>query len=230
MKNITLIVLLFATLVTAGCEHKIPATETERPPAFDPQHFSGGRIYTISGENSEIRIRVYRGGPLARLGHNHVIATRDIRGKLYHHPELRRSGLVMSLPVNSFDVDTPEHRQGAGEGFDVMPSEKDIQGTRNNMLSERLLHSDQFPYVEIVSVEISGELPEPDILLRIAVRDVSHDVRIQAGVQLQNNKLIIDGKTRLSQSQLGLTPFSILMGAIAVQDEMDIEFHLVAEN
>jgi hypothetical protein len=215
-------------LATAGCGYKTPPTEAERPPAFDPQQFTGGQIYTISGEDSEIRINVYRGGTLAKMGHNHVIATRDIRGNIYHHPELRRSGIIVYLPVNSFEVDNKEHRQAAGAGFEILPPEKDIQGTRGNMLGEQLLYGENYPDIELTSVEINGDMPQPDILLRITVRDNSRDIRIPANVKLDDNKLMIDGHTRLRQSDLGLTPFSILMGAIAVQDEMDVEFHIIA--
>lgn len=230
MKIIKITVLLLTALATAGCEqYKAPAIETEiQVPAFDPRQFAGGRIYAISGRESEIRIKVYRSGALARLGHNHVIATRDIRGNIYRHPELRRSGIIMRLPVNRFEVDNTEHRQAAGAGFEIMPPGKDIQGTRSNMLGKQLLHSENYPDIELTSVEINGDMPQPDILLRIMVRENSRDIRIPATVKFDNNKLVIDGQARLRQSDLGLTPFSILMGAIAVQDEMDIQFHIVA--
>jgi len=40
--------------------------------------------------------------------------------------------------------------------------------------------------------------------------------------------LEISGEFPLRQSELGLTPFSALLGALQVQDEMRVNFHIVA--
>ncbi|MGH8275601.1 MAG: YceI family protein, partial [Steroidobacteraceae bacterium] len=41
-------------------------------------------------------------------------------------------------------------------------------------------------------------------------------------------ELIVSGEGPLRQSDLGLTPFTALMGALAVQDEMRVRFRIVA--
>src|SRR5258707_12134748 len=47
--------------------------EPTRPPA-------GAAAYSIDSAQSELRLLVYRAGPMARLGHNHVILNRAVGG------------------------------------------------------------------------------------------------------------------------------------------------------
>lgn len=220
--------LLLLALGFSGC---VPPTTIERDglrPAFDPSRFRDGEIYEISPQASEIRVLVYRSGPLARLGHNHVISTRNIQGKIYRHQELRYSGMVMQLPVNGFEVDNPSLRAAAGPAFGTMPSGQDIAGTRNNMLSEQVLNFAQYPYIRLVSVNISNNTGRSSALLRITVRDISTDVNIPFETRYEDQRITIKGQAGISQKALGMKPFSILMGAIAVQDQLTVQFDLVA--
>src|SRR5260370_42498858 len=52
---------------------EVEGVETARPPA-------GAAAYSIDSAQSELRLLVHRAGPLARLGHNHVILNRAIGG------------------------------------------------------------------------------------------------------------------------------------------------------
>ena len=46
--------------------------------------------------------------------------------------------------------------------------------------------------------------------------------------QLNGATLTVSGEFALRQSELGLTPFSAMLGALQVQDEMHLSFRLVA--
>jgi hypothetical protein len=45
---------------------------------------------------------------------------------------------------------------------------------------------------------------------------------------LENSRLIVSGELPIKQSDLGLTPFSAMLGALQVQDEMRVRFRIVA--
>lgn len=218
---------LLLALQLFGCA---PTTKEEAllPPAFDPSRFRGGEIYEIDPQLSQIRVLVYRSGPLSRLGHNHVISTRDIHGKIYRHRQLRYSGIVMQLPVDSFEVDNPALRSAAGQAFNTVPSRKDIAGTRGNMLGVHVLDSKQFPDIQLVSVDISGDGASLNARMRVTLRGVSTDINVPFKVHYKGRQILVNGQTEISQTTLGMKPFSILMGAIAVQDEMTVQFDLVA--
>jgi polyisoprenoid-binding protein YceI len=166
---------------------------------------------------------------LAKLGHNHVISTRDIQGKIYRHPLLEKSGIIVRLPVASFEIDDPVLRRLAGEEFASTPTTQDIDGTRRNMLSEKLLNAATHPHIDITSVAFHETPAHYLAQLRFEVAGNIRDIEIPAVVEETGNRILIRGSTRIKQSDLGLTPFSIMMGAISVQDEMNIEFRLLAE-
>ena len=44
----------------------------------------------------------------------------------------------------------------------------------------------------------------------------------------QDDQIIVSGEFPLKQTDLGLTPFSALLGALQVVDEMKVRFHIVA--
>ena len=59
-------------------------------------------------------------------------------------------------------------------------------------------------------------------------RGQSHTVRMPLHYALAAGTLTVTGEAPLRQSELGLTPFTALMGALAVQDEMRLEVRIVA--
>jgi hypothetical protein len=60
------------------------------------------------------------------------------------------------------------------------------------------------------------------------VRDRWHTLRVPLRYQLTGDTLTVTGEMALRQSELGLTPFTALMGALAVEDEMRVRFRIVA--
>ena len=46
--------------------------------------------------------------------------------------------------------------------------------------------------------------------------------------ELSADQLVLEGSSPLRQSELGLTPFSAMMGALQVQDEMQVSYRIVA--
>ena len=70
-----------------------------------------GRVYRVDEHQSELRILVYRAGPLARLGHNHVIVNHAIRGAVSLADVAGESGFQLSVPVAGFVVDDREVRK-----------------------------------------------------------------------------------------------------------------------
>lgn len=215
-------------LLLNGCGAPTTTETKTQPAAFNPARFTGGRIYDVPAGDSRLIITVYRGGAMARLGHNHVISTSDIRGALYRHPEPNRSGAVLTIPVESLEVDNVELRRRDPETFDSEITEEAIEDTRRNMLGEQLLDAERYPDIRVVSVSIKGSGPDYETTLRFTVRDRHHDLRIPVEVEETGDRLIVTGRTEVLQSELGLEPYSAMMGALRVRDRMDLEFRITA--
>lgn len=184
--------------------------------------------YVVDREASWLRVLIYRGGLFAGAGHNHVVASNDLAGTVTLAAEVSGSGVSLDFPVATLDVDDPTLRQAEGESFPDELSDRDIEGTRKNMLGPRLLDADRFADVRIVSREVSGALPDVSVSADVTIKGVSRQVVFPASVTLAGDVLIADGRVRVSHAELGLKPFSVLFGTLRVADEVLIKYHIVA--
>ncbi len=182
---------------------------------------------TVDAQASEIRLLVYRAGPLARFGHNHVITGR-VRGEIRAAERAAESGFRLEIPVASFAVDPPAARAEEGEDFAATVSAEARQATRENMLGENVLDAANSPSIEVASIALSGPRWNPTVLARARLRGATRYLRFPAAVIEQEHRLTVIANFRIRQSDFGLVPFSIFGGAIQVRDAIDVRLRLVA--
>ena len=60
------------------------------------------------------------------------------------------------------------------------------------------------------------------------VRGHRSDVTVPVSYTLNAKELLVQGELPLKQTDLGLTPFTAMLGALAVRDEMQLGFRIVA--
>lgn len=222
--------ILFATVVAAGllaaCAPQPPAGPAakagpaEFPAAYYLQAAADGKpVFRIDPSRSLVVVEVRRGGSLAKFGHDHVIASHDVTG--FVATAEGRSDLYVAL--DRLIVDEPGLRAEAG--FDTQPSESDIAGTRRNML-ERVLDAAQYPFV---TVRVAGSGGDSRVLeVAVTLHGVTRALQVPARFESAGEELGVSGRFSLKQSDFGITPFSILGGAIQVQDRVDLRFRIHA--
>ena len=188
---------------------------------------AGGEAYRIDPAASEIHILVYRAGPLARLGHNHVIAAQDPEGEVLLRSDRQASSFELLLAVDRLTVDAPALRERYGEQFASTPTEADIAGTRNNMLGPALLDAAAYPYVRIAGRLAAG--PDGDtVSLEIALKDTVVQRSVPISLEIGADSLTAQGAVEIDHAELGLAPFSVMLGALRVAETMEIKFSLIA--
>jgi len=192
-----------------------------------------GRPYEVVAAESLLTVRVYRGGTLAAAGHNHVIAARTLEGTFYLPQDARQAGFEVRFAVAELTVDERELRAlepPAEFPPDVPQSAR--EGTRRNMLSAAVLDADEYAEVvlraERLEPAASGAAGEVTAHIEAQVRDQQRSITLPVRYELAGNTLTVMGETALRQSDLGLTPFTAFLGALAVQDEMRVRFRIVA--
>ncbi len=184
-------------------------------------------IYQVDAHSS-LLLKVYRDGPLARFGHNHVIAVAGLSGTVYREKELSRSDFELNIPTLQLMVDNAADRAAAGADFSGELTPFAIAGTRENMLGPKLLAAQQYPDIKLNSVALHGELPNLQFTVNVVVRGFESQWQMPASVTIDDNTIVADGHIVLSQTQLGLSPYSVLGGGLRVRDDIDVEYHLIA--
>ena len=180
---------------------------------------------------SLLTIQVYRGGPLAKAGHNHVIASHDLSGTIYVAPVPTQTTFEVRLPVTTLSVDEPALRAQAGSDFGAAVPDSAREGTRQNMLGAALLNAQVFPEIVLSSASLEsadGGPGEVTAHVTAQVRGTPHSIVIRAHYQLDATQVRISGEAPLRQTDLGLTPFAAMVGALQVEDEMRVKLLIVA--
>ncbi|MGI9329222.1 MAG: YceI family protein [Gammaproteobacteria bacterium] len=185
------------------------------------------KFLLIPGE-SWVRILVYRDGALAALGHNHVISTTAISGQLAVGSTPARSAISFEFPLSSLSVDLPELRDAEGDDFPGELDQASIDGTRANMLGEKVLAAARFPAIQLRSHRIAGDYPDLSLLMDVTVREQTTRITVPATVTANPTEIVAEGSLKLRQTELGLVPFSVAFGALSVRDEMQLKFRLLA--
>ncbi|MEA2093151.1 MAG: YceI family protein [Pseudomonadota bacterium] len=198
------------------------------PPPEPEEKPSSSQTYRIDAAASDIWIFVYRKGNLSRLGHDHVIAAGKIDGSVRLTDPVNDSSLEMSIPVASLVVDDPDVRNRAGLESGSNPEQKDIDSTRRGMLGEKILDAEQFGAVRIEAQVAGGKLPALELDLSITIRGVTKKIRSPARLEKTAGKIIVTGNLEIKQSDYGIAPFSVLAGALAVKDELKIQYRIVS--
>ena len=204
-----------------------------RPPAPRPRAASAGSLslplpgsYAIDSNDSALRLLIYRAGPLAALGHNHVVVSHAVTGLVQVGGSVAESSFSLRVPVESFVVDESQARRQEGSDFagDIASDAK--LDTRSNMLSSALLDAAHYPEIIVTSLTLSSTPEGP--MAELCIHVAGHMAKLSAPFNLQRDahRMTAMGAVELRQSTLGLTPHSLLHGALQVQDAMLLKFSL----
>lgn len=186
--------------------------------------------YTVDPARSDIHWRIYRAGPLAEKGHNHVISARRFSGAV----TLVRGGpstFELAIPVTALEVDNPALRRRYGPGFDTGLTEADRAATRANMLGPSLLDSARHAQIRLTgSATLDPGTAGTQVLLPVAVSIAGRTVRLRlpATISVSGRELRARGSFSLSHRQLGLRPFTAALGALRVAERIDFSFDIRA--
>lgn len=215
----------------AACQTSPPPAEVPPapPPAAEISAIPpGAKTYSVVPEESLLQILVYRGGAMARLGHNHVIASHRLNGAVYVLDDPTQMRFDVSFPVNELTVDEPAMREMAGPDFPPNVPQTARDGTRTNLLSEALLDGANYPDIRLRATEVVAAGDGYDVGVEITLKSQVHTVRVPVTLERKAGALKASGEFPLKQSDLGLKPFSVAMGTLIVLDEMRVRFEVSA--
>ena len=212
--------LLPVLLLLAACGRQlappVPGPEADRGP-YQAGTPAGAAVYTVDPQASLVAVTVRRAGLMARLGHDHVVASRTLSG----HVAPGAGSADLSFRLDQMTVDEPQLLRDAGIG--KQPSPEAVAGTRANMLG-RALDAQRYPVVTLHAQR------QADGRLRVAVtlHGTTRWLALPAAVRIDTDQVIASGTARLKQTDFGITPFSVGGGLLSVQDELEVRYNIVA--
>lgn len=220
--------LLFPLVLFAGCESapSRPPPATSPVPSVDVIPDEAQR-FAVDPAASEIRLLVYRDGPLARFGHNHVIIGKP-SGDVFVGKSAAESAFRLEVPVGTFEIDPAPPRSEEGEDFAAAVSPQAREATRANMLGTEVLDARRNRSIAIASVSLQGPRWNPTVLARVTLRGSAHNVSFPAAVFERGDQLVVVASFDIRQSDFGITPYSTLGGGLRVRDVIHVRVRLSA--
>lgn len=216
--------LLPLALAACAGPPREPAKALPQPPPAMPA--TAGEAWQVTG--SQLAIRVYRDGPMQKLGHNHLITTQAIAGEIRLAKPPAASRFALRLPLHALVVDDPGERARAGGEFVAPVPDKDREATRRNLLGERVLDAARQGEMLLTSESISGGPTRFEARVRVAFAGAEHVVAVPFTVEVAGGRLVARADFRLTHAQLGLEPFQVALGALRVREDFEVDLTVEA--
>ena len=194
-----------------------PASSEPGPDARQAAAAPGAAAYAVDPGASFITVTVRRAGLMARLGHDHLVASHTLAG--YVSPSADRADI--SFRADQMTVDEAQLLREAG--ITKQPSPEAVEGTRKNMLGP-VLETQRYPLIMLHATRLADGRPR----VAVTLHGVTRQLDLPATVQVDAAQVSASGALRLKQSDFGITPFSVGGGLLSVQDELEVRYNIVA--
>ncbi|HEX7928116.1 MAG TPA: YceI family protein, partial [bacterium] len=156
-----------------------------------------------------------------------VMLAKEVTGRLsLDAGDVTRSSFSLQVNAAAFDVDPPAEREKAGFHSELTAGNR--QSIQEAMSGPQVLDVAKFPAITAVSERVTGRQPDLIVEMRVKIRDREQVVKVPAKVVVALDHVQASGSFELLQSSFGITPYETLMGAIAVQDKIVVQFNILA--
>jgi hypothetical protein len=188
-----------------------------------------GERYVVDPAASDLHWLVYKAGTLSRLGHNHTVAVGDLGGNVtVNTRDLTASRFELEFSVAKLVVDDPMLRGTLGADFTSVPTADDIAGTTKNMLSDRVLDGEKHPRIRIVGTGPMGNGGKQALAVQVELLGRTVDLTVPTEVSIDGGELRATGEFELNHADLGMEPFSVMLGALAVGEKLSFSYDVKA--
>jgi polyisoprenoid-binding protein YceI len=148
----------------------------------------------------------------AKLAHDLVLSPTSWRGTLNVDADNpAASGAELSIDARSIQI-----LESVGGVMSL--SDKD-KGKIGKNMEEDVLQVNKFPELTFESTSVSGSAPNFNVAGNMTIRGTTRPVNVALTV----NGTQVNARTSISQKDFGIKPFSAMMGAIKLRDDVDFE-------
>jgi len=226
---IKLSIAVCCAIILSSCSKSIKQLETPvLPDQFAIERYTSTNstsVFKVDSLQSDVMITVRRGGLMAKLGHDHIVSSRQLQGFILMDQDNQRCHADFYIPVHLMEVDNPQLRAQAQ--MQTTPSDKDIAGTRINMLKS--INAKQFPFVQLRSADCSEIFTNSSVAIEIQLHGVTRNQQIDFNWHRDKAGVLTAQSTfSLLQTDFNIAPFSIMNGLIKVEDKLEIDVQLTA--
>jgi hypothetical protein len=218
------VVILVVSFAVTDSLAQTPQPGEAQPP---PKVWAPGEVHP---GNTRIYVHVFKTG----MGHEHAVVGR-VRDGVIHLGAAQNAGRVVA-DLTSFAADLEYARKLLG-----LPGESDADTQKKvnaNMLGREVLDVLHFPTAtgDITSARLlpqpsANGLPQYLLEGELTLHGVTKKMSVVAEALEQNGWVRLRGHVSLKQSDFGMQPYTAMLGAIGVADQLELygEAYIVKE-
>lgn len=182
--------------------------------------------YAIDAARSEIAVKVFKAGVASALAHDHVVRATRWQATLDVTPDPVALAADVRVDATALEVDEPDAR--ARHGLDGALSDGDRAQVRASMLGADQLDVAQHPEIRFAASVIERDGEGFRLAGDLSLHGRTKRVTLPLAIERDGDAFTARGRVRVKQSDFGITPYSAFLGAVRVQDEVEIVFAVVA--
>jgi polyisoprenoid-binding protein YceI len=188
-----------------------------------------GTRYVVDPAASDLHWLVHKAGTLSRLGHNHTISVGDLTGSVtVNERDRSASQFELAFEVANLVVDDPMLRSTLGADFASVPTADDIAGTRKNMLTDKVLDGEKYPRIRIAGMGPITSEGKQALQVKVELLGRTVDLTIPTEVTIAGDQVRAKGEFELNHADLGMKPFTVMLGALAVGEKLSFSYDVTA--
>jgi polyisoprenoid-binding protein YceI len=172
-------------------------------------------MYTLGPETGRLIVRTGRSGLGRKAGHDLTIeVTRWTGEAVIDTATPSETRVTVEAEPASFEV-----REGTGG---VVPLSDADRAEIKKVVREKILHTDRHPRIAFRSTSVTGSPDSFRIEGELTIMDRTRPVTVRG--QATGGR--VTGRATVVQSQWGIKPYSALLGALRLADQVEVEFDL----
>lgn len=184
--------------------------------------------YRIRPERSEVVALVFKTGFASAFAHDHVVRATRFSGSIRGHPGDPASAVVdVTVAAAALAADEPEMRKKHRLPAELRDADRrEIEST---MLGKTQLDVAAYPEIGFRSVAIEPQANDGFLVTGdFSLHGTTRRIRVPVTVRRSGDALRATGAFDVNQSDFGIAPVSLFLGAVRNQDRVRILFDLVA--
>jgi polyisoprenoid-binding protein YceI len=168
--------------------------------------------HDIGPQDGKLLVNVYKDGVAAKMGHDLTLEATSWNGKAdINTDDPGSSSVQVSIDAGSLEV-------LEGKGGAKPLSDSDKKDIKKN-INDKCLNTSRYGQITFESTAVSGSSLKGDLTINGQSRPVTLDL-------LVDDNGHVKATTSFQQSQFGIKPFSAMLGALKVKDNVDITIDL----
>jgi polyisoprenoid-binding protein YceI len=171
--------------------------------------------FTLGPADGTVLIRTGREGAAARVGHDLTLVATRWRAAVHVDARVPTRSTVRAV----VEAASLEVREASGGALSLTEAQKKEVETNTR---EKVLRSRRHPKITFTSIAVEGDAKRALVTGKLAIAGKTREAALAVRVDSRSTLPRVRATMSIVQSDVGMTPYSSLLGALRVKDALEL--------